>query len=109
MNTEQLLLELAAKAAGYVFGWGHDENIDGPYIIDNGFPVPWNPLEDDGDCARLEADLLMTVRIGELSVKSSSETESGRTVFSRVEVVDGHKARRLASTRTAAMIGAKMP
>lgn len=47
--TDRELLELAAKAAGYEFGWIHD----GPRIKCAEGWTPWNPLTDDGDAFRL--------------------------------------------------------
>jgi|SRR5690554_425489 len=48
--TDRELLELAAKAAGYVV----DSDF---YRLDvrdtSGAPIRWNPLEDDGDALRL--------------------------------------------------------
>ena len=66
--TDRELLELAAKAAGYVLVWGDkyklgDDEIDCtdiPYIR-SGQPdegdVHWNPLDDDGDALRLAVRL----------------------------------------------------
>lgn len=53
MENERELLELAAKAAGHEFGWIHDL----PRIkCEYGWQT-WDPLQDDGDCARMEAAL----------------------------------------------------
>ncbi len=61
MESDRKLLELAAKAAGIKdYSWGDHPNIvnwDGEYPITNN----WNPLEDDGDEARLEAALGLSV------------------------------------------------
>jgi len=51
------LLEAAAQAAGYEFGWIHDT----PRIkCDMGW-TPWNPLDDDGDVFRLAVRLRIAV------------------------------------------------
>lgn len=57
--TDQELLELAAKAAGYkVYGNGKlfriwkDSNVEW---------VDWNPLEDDGDALRLAVQLFRDI------------------------------------------------
>jgi hypothetical protein len=58
--TDRELLELAAGAAGLKLVFNYDANLQGPCIIDSeGFPEQWNPLENDGDGARLEAALNM--------------------------------------------------
>lgn len=49
-------LTLAAEAAGYVFGVDYDEHVTGPYVLEDGFPVPWDPEEDDAACINLAAD-----------------------------------------------------
>jgi hypothetical protein len=49
------MLELAAKAAGFtVHGWINDRFI---VNFGDGMRGEWNPLTDDGDCARLQAAL----------------------------------------------------
>jgi hypothetical protein len=64
MNTDRELLELAAKAAGFVITWGEKYMVgpdevdctDLPYVASNSpdvAPEYWNPLEDDGDAMRL--------------------------------------------------------
>lgn len=74
METDRELLELAAKAVGIATDWPaaharfignhaplwfHSDSRDHPMCrqpnrMGN---VPWNPLADDGDCARLETAL----------------------------------------------------
>jgi|SRR5690554_2087393 len=57
MNDKELL-ELAAKAAGYVV----DSDFYRLVVRDNsGTPICWNPLEDDGDALRLAAKLLIDI------------------------------------------------
>ena len=52
--TDRELLEMAAKAAGYVV----DEDFDRTDIRSTtGAPVTWRPLDDDGDALRLAVRL----------------------------------------------------
>jgi len=57
------LLEMAAKAAGYVVRWYDDTLAYGPTFgieVEPGNPCgfdPWNPLTDDGDALRLATKL----------------------------------------------------
>lgn len=63
MNTDQELLEAAAKAVGIegeyrterLFNCGELEDITAIYLNDDG--GWWNPLEDDGDAFRMAVDL----------------------------------------------------
>jgi len=60
--SDKELLELAAKASKLNLGWGFDGHIGGPYLIDGyGFPIEWNPLDDDGDALRLMVSMNMVV------------------------------------------------
>ena len=54
--TDQELLELSAKAAGYKYA------KNGGYIVVDGISGNWNPLADDGDALRLAAKLHIGVR-----------------------------------------------
>ena len=71
MTTEREQLELAAKACGHhVVGpverfivQPNTEHIGGLIIRNNqGGDSAWNPLADDGDCARMEAQLGIDVK-----------------------------------------------
>lgn len=114
MNKRELL-EMAAKAAGLVYVAGTDDEwvddgeggITGPFKFRDG-PVllyDWNPLEDDGDCARMEAKIGIDVVWYAIEVNSSTEE------CSLYEQYNGDKqaARRMASLRVAAEIGKYMP
>ncbi|WP_054883614.1 hypothetical protein [Pseudomonas sp. NBRC 111130] len=65
--TDRELLEMAAKAAGYVVRWYDDSLAYGPTFgieVEPGNPSgfePWNPLEDDGDAFRLAVKLDLTI------------------------------------------------
>jgi len=97
-TTDRDLLERAAKAAGYDAKWSN--HFYEPF---RGFEVngdSWNPLEDDGDEARLEGALLMNVSWGMASV-----TVDGCTERFSDHGGDKQKARRYAGTRAAAAMG----
>lgn len=55
MTTDRELLEMAAKAARYQYA------KHGGYIVVDGIPGNWNPLEDDGDALRLAAKLKIDI------------------------------------------------
>lgn len=109
--TERELLELAAKAAGYVidehatngsaWAWvyplGAKPDGDGEYPI-----FKWNPLTDDGDALRL------AVKTGEpFVVRTSCVTTMGGLVegFDPAMPGDDLRATRRAIVRAAAEIG----
>ena len=101
--TDRKLLELAAKAAGYVLtpNWSHS---DDPFCIGG---EPWNPLTDDGDAFRLATKLSLTVRhhtdeIGVLNMTGTVYEDVAR-------VGDIYAATRRAIVRAAAEIGREMP
>lgn len=99
MNDKELL-ELAAKAAGFPPEWNGNIRIE----TDNN-PRQWNPLKDDGDCARLEAALSLNVTWHNNFVKVESLIAEH---VSHYEDFNGDKqaARRRASVRAAAVITA---
>ena len=81
MNTDQELLEKAAKAAGFTLA---------NQMIESG----WNPITDDGDALRL-------------AVKLKLWTHSGMGNYHDQD--DPYAATRLAIVRAAAAIGEAMP
>lgn len=115
---KQDLLRLAAKALGWVDYpedsvepdrfWYQDKAKApfGPRIAKHA----WRPLDDDGDCARMEAALLMKVYLndGHVSVGHESFGEQQQCEFYGEHGGDRNSARRLASTFVAASIGAAM-
>jgi len=119
MKTDRELLELAAKAAGYtVLGVECiDEYSEARYagsIVleckdEHDWPFSFAPLDDDGDCARLEVSCELQVDIGDIGV--ISERLDGTACFEKYADHDGdkNKARRRASVRAAAAIGESMP
>lgn len=132
MKTDRELLELAAKAywgeeigdicsiewseADQAIAYTHGENQD-----HNGRDCTfiWNPLADDGDTFRLEADMSFSVvvwadgvEVGEFVFKAgrfcSDPKRSSYVTFDECGG-DRRAARRLAGVRAAAAIGESMP
>ena len=95
--TDRELLELAAKAAGIKY------TVKNGVLVSNGDhvspPMPWNPLDDDGEAFRLGVDChLFDEHAGftyELVVQSGKNT-------------DHYAATRRAIVRAAAEIGRAM-
>lgn len=106
--TDREILELAAKAAGYVFVWDYDRHFDGPAILQQGFPIAWDPIEDDGDCARMESAIGIDVYWHEDCV-CCMFNGFGFTRHFGDHDDDKDAARRYASTRVAVLIGKAMP
>jgi hypothetical protein len=104
MKTDTEILALAAKAAGIGIRYW----VKGCPRIGRDFPVSWNPLTDDGDCARLEVACEMQVDIGDIGV--ITERLDGTACFEKYADHDGdkNKTRRRASVRAAAAIGEQM-
>lgn len=103
MNTQEML-GLAAKAAGKLLVSGVTDNVKGVFTT-LGW---WNPLEDDGDCARMEAAIGINVMWG---LHFVSVERNRRGVYESYEnhPNDRTRVRRYASTRLAAEIGKDMP
>lgn len=112
--TDRELLELAAKAAGYVVRWYDDTLTHGPTFgieVEPGNPCgfePWNPLTDDGDALRLAVKLEMQLRLrhreNEVSVYGAPDGRVDEGACS-----DPCAATRRAIVRAAAEIGRVMP
>lgn len=109
--TDRKLLELAAKAAGFVVR-GRARDVvsylpdDAPHLVianERGGDSVWNPLADDGDALRLLATLRFNVWIGDGSVS----VNRGMGLLYTVKFSDGDytKALREAIVRAAAEIG----
>ena len=59
MRTDRELLELAAKAVGYVPA---TQDSGSPFVIFGGDDaMDWNPIDDDGDALRLAVDLDLAI------------------------------------------------
>lgn len=96
--TDRELLELAAKAAG-VEVIGNDPHSGDLRLRDGAY---WNPLNDDGDCARLESDRWLNVEWQRLGVVVHGPgTERIRESYADHDG-DANAARRRASVRAAA-------
>jgi hypothetical protein len=112
------LLELAARASGIVGNWERDKAFvqeryyfNVPYAAHgmlSGFR--WDPLTDDGDCARLEEKLKIDLAWREGPEGYIRTTTGGVFIFEYYadHNNDRQAARRLASTRAAAEVGRGM-
>ena len=105
--SDKELLELAAKAAGRRFVI--DDEINYAIIDEYSFPIPWNPLTDDGDALRLAVSLKMEVYHGwdgGHSAYASVPQEDSQPVFCvEPHMSDPCAATRRAIVRAAAEIG----
>jgi hypothetical protein len=102
--TDQELLELAAKAAGYL-SWtprGSGLFIDTDPSRGTGFY--WNPLTDDGDALRLAVKLGLRI---EINTQVLGDTLVSSEFYDHVEChkSDPYAATRRAIVRAAAEIG----
>ena len=120
--TDRELLELAAKAAGYIV---QEHVANGAWVYEAGSAVDkdgepklflWRPRDDDGDALRLAVRLKMLVD-GGYCCASSTETiheewwGGGDDLHAGVahDECDPNAATRRAITRAAAEIGKGMP
>lgn len=105
MKTDRELLELAAKAAGFVI-WKHGKNAGG-FI--NGRAESWSPLTDDGDALRLavKLDLIIDIDLGEHVTTVDYTAVENFTVL-EPHGSDSFAATRRAIVRAAAAIGESM-
>lgn len=107
MSTDHELLELAAKAAGISVEWS-DEVAEYQTDYGIGFLEPWNPLADDGDCARLCATLGIGTEWAERRVICVCDGYYNYTVFADHNG-DKSSAWRKAAVKVAANFGRAMP
>jgi len=115
--SDRELLELAAKAAGYVIRdstrWKN--TVVCQVTLDDGSTnyVQWNPITDDGDALRLAVKLRLEPRF--IDNGHSNGVEPSRVTLHNfagiVENIDGDPlaATRRAIVRAAAEIGRRMP
>lgn len=111
---EREMLELAAKAAGYLSAC-HE---DGTFLVSDCFDADiqehiykqWRPDLDDGDCARMEAYLGIEVAWSSVYAMSDNHRLDD-CMIEHFVLHNGDKqaARRRASLRVAAQIGKSMP
>ena len=109
--TDRELLELAAKAAGYVLQEtedGYECNFDDSRI--------WNPITDDGDALRLAVKLGETgffrLNFGAGAVSAENAAVKPLPILyacEDMEELGGAAATRRAIVRAAAEIGRQMP
>lgn len=112
MNTDRELLELAAKAAGRDGTWVDFAGMDirvgyqgGMLCGDADSDYYWNPLKDDGDCARMESEVGIDVKWRRLGVRCAKWPDIiVREPFNE-HGGDRQAARRMASLRVAAAVG----
>lgn len=100
--TDREMLELAAKA---MHAKPDEQAHDGTLLFGR---ARWNPLVDDGDCARMEA------AIGIHVTWHSDGVVCGKRIWQETAMFEDHNgdkqaARRIASLRIAAEIGKAMP
>ena len=112
MNDSREMLAQAAKAAGAV--WAKNLNTwliwKGPEDPDEGGAwCEWAPLTDDGDCARMEADISISIQWEEKCIEVFHEDTGYLTEAFIDHGGDRQAARRLASLRVAAEIGKTLP
>lgn len=96
--TDQELLELAAKAAGYCLG----EGSQGYRTFRCKGGVEWNPKDDDGDSFRLACDCFIDIQFGSGYVLAAGP--QGNAV-EELKGNDRRPATRMAVLRAAAEIG----
>lgn len=102
------LLELAAKAAGIeIVQW----QGDCPRVM-SGFPIPWNPLVNDGDALRLAERCSLTVCMNGTGTVSACDEYRKDDVFATQSIHECGGSRitatRRAIVRAAAKIGEAM-
>ena len=108
MTTEREQLELAAKACWIeIDHWRRDMPMVNICEYDASEYQAWNPLHDDGDCARMEAQLSVCVEWSEAWVISWHGNVQQTVLFS-THNGDKNAARRAAFVAVAASIGATL-
>ena len=104
MTTEREQLELAAKACWIeIDHWRRDMPMVNICEYDASEYQAWNPLHDDGDCARMEAQLSVCVEWSEAWVISWHGNVQQTVLFS-THNGDKNAARRAASVAVAVEI-----
>ena len=102
--TDRETLELAARAAGYVFGEYGGKPARQVTTKIGAARIYWNPLTDDGDALRLAVYLEFEIDITSTGV--AVRTRCGlKVLVNKTEEPDLCAAARLAITRAAAEIG----
>jgi hypothetical protein len=105
--TDRETLELAARAAGYVFGEYGGKPARQVTTKIGAARIYWNPLTDDGDALRLAVYLEFEIDITSTGV--AVRTRCGlKVLVNKTEEPDLCAAARRAITRAAAEIGRQM-
>ena len=115
-ETDRELLELAAKAAGYlVIRSRIDDPINKDFLIADSVRNhsqvngPWNPLTDDGDALRLAVKLGLVISPSRVTVMAYEPSSMARDEVYEPIRPDPLAATRRAIVRAAAEIGRAMP
>lgn len=110
MKTDRELLELAARAAGYIptpdgmeAGEGGPMSKGGLVFAGNGECIDWNPLTDDGDALRLAVKLHMEIVVRAAYVSVTGDYGPLTEMYSTENPKEA--ATRRAIVRAAAEIG----
>ena len=93
--TDKELLELAAKAAGY---------LDDEWMRLRYEKKTWNPLTDDGDALRLAVKLNMSIDMVLMAIYAARKCVAAIALGT-----DSYAATRLAIVKAAAEIGRTLP
>jgi hypothetical protein len=102
--TDRELLELAAKAMGFVPHHSYREKLNALlWLSESGFPATWSPLTDDKDALRLAVDLKMNLTL--LGWRSEAQVSGHPSVVEPVVNNEPYAATRRAIVRAAAEIG----
>lgn len=113
--TDRELLELAAKAAGWMpnNNWRWSERADAFRYCLGGDWIEWNPLTSDGDALRLAVKLGLDVEMHGCNSAHpyAAAFDCTLNIAEEVQPNDGdpYAATRRAITRAAAEIGKTMP
>ena len=109
MTTEREQLELAAKACWIeIDHWRGDMPMVNICEHDASEYQAWNPLHDDGDCARMEAQLGIDVKWYKSGVIAHIRDTGIQSEVFINHASDKNAARRAASVAIAAEIGRTM-
>lgn len=110
--TDREFLELAARAllAAGMEKFHHIDYSGWAVFDDEGYARNWNPLQDDGDCARMEAALGIDVSWSSVYAMADN-LQLSDCILAPYSAHNENRqaARRWASTRAAAEIGKAMP
>lgn len=102
--TDKELLELAAKAMGFVQHHSYREKTNSLlWLSESGFPATWSPLTDDKDAFQLAVDLKMNLTLS--GWRAEAQVAEHPTVVEPVVNNDAYAATRRAIVRAAAEIG----